>query len=58
MFHSHSHKKQYALAAILGAAGAGLAMKLARKAAPKLKTELMPRIMHRMMMKGFNPAEM
>lgn len=57
MFNSHSHKKQYAVAAILGAAGAGLAVKLARKAWPKVKTGLMPRIMHRMM-KGFNPAEM
>ncbi len=57
MFNSHSHKKQYAVAAILGAAGAGLAMRLARKAAPKVKTELVPRIMHRLM-KGFNPAEM
>ncbi len=57
MFHSHSHKKQYAVAAILGAAGAGLAMRLARKATPKIKTELLPRTMHRMM-KGFNPAEM
>lgn len=58
MFHTHSHAKQYAVAAIVGAVGGKLAIALARKAAPKVRSGLMHRMMAGMQKKGFSPADM
>jgi hypothetical protein len=58
MFNSRSHSKQYAMAAILGAAGGGLAVALAGRAVPKVKSVIMHRVMENMHQKGISPAEM
>jgi hypothetical protein len=58
MFNSRSHSKQYAIAAILGAAGGGLAIALAGKAGPKVKSMIMRRVMENMKEKGISPTEM
>jgi hypothetical protein len=58
MFNSRSHSRQYTVAAILGAAGGGLAVALAGKAGPKVKSAIMHRVMMNMQAKGISPAEM
>jgi hypothetical protein len=46
------------MAAILGAAGGGLAVVLAGKAGPKVKSAIMHRVMVNMKEKGISPMEM
>lgn len=58
MFRSRSLSKHYATAAILGAAGGGLAVALAIKAGPKVKSRIIHRVMVNMHKKGTSPAEM
>ena len=58
MNNTHTSKKRYALAVILGAVGGGLLVAIATKAIPKIMSGMMQNMMMQMRKKGFNPGEM